>query len=274
MTAFPAWYYPRASDILTARLLSSNNGVRACLITGAPGVGKTAFARALAEALGAEHLYFLAHHWVSEEDLFVRIDPARVAGLAGGVYSELEEAYRPGVLLRAVEASRNGLVVLCLDEWDKSADRCDALLLDFLQTGAVHGPFGQVWSANLKNLIVIITSNGVRELAEPLLRRVFRYEMPFLPPAIEADLIRKASGVSTVIAKLIVAFMNQIRNDGTSSPSLQEGIKLAQSLKQTQSSSDVDLLIRGWLCKSEEDYEALVNKFKQPAAILWGEIRR
>jgi MoxR-like ATPase len=269
-------YVMREGDGVFARVLMERpgDGIRAGLVSGPPGVGKTTLARHIASQLGWHLEYFLAHHWVGEEDLFLRVDPARVAGIAGGVLTEMESAYRPGTLLRAVEKSHSSGCVLLLDEWDKSPERCDALLLEFLQTGRVYGPFGESWEADVSRLLVIITDNGLRPLSEPLLRRVYRYTMPFLPPAVEADLIRKATGAPTPVARLIVAMMATIRKDGESSPSLQEGTRLAESLVLAAGAGDVELLMRGFLVKSDQDWEVLVKKFKEPAAILWGEWRR
>jgi MoxR-like ATPase len=271
----PAWYKPRREDLVILRaLMSQNRGMRALILFGAPGVGKTALAHAVASALNAEEIYFLAHHWVSEEDLFVKLDPARVAGLAGGIYSEIEESYRPGVLLRAALSSREKMTVLVLDEWDKAPERCDALLLEFLQEGKVYGPFGECWEALPENLLVFITSNEMRDLSEPLLRRCLRYRMGYLPPEVEADLIRKQSGVPITIARLIVSFMNVIRTKGVTTPSLQEGVRFAQSLKIAESALDVKLLIEGWLCKTPEDWAALEGEIPQPHTVLWGEWKR
>jgi MoxR-like ATPase len=271
-------YILRQSDQVFIRVLTARNGggVRAGLISGPPGVGKTALGRYLAHITNGEEMYFLAHHWVSEEDLFLRVDPARIAALAGGVEGvRLEEAYQPGVLLRAAISSQNSTVVLILDEWDKAPERVDALLLEFLQTGRIHGPFGEVWTAASERLFVVITTNGHRPLAEPLLRRVFRYEMPYLPPSVEADIIRKQTGANAAVCRLIVQMMAAIRQRGQSSPSLQEGVRLAESLALVSSSEEVELLLRGWLCKTDADWTALVNLCgDQPASVLWGEVRR
>jgi MoxR-like ATPase len=272
-------YYPRPGDLLFLRVLlrPGSNGIRAGLISGPPGVGKTSLGRALARVLRGEEIYFLCHHWVTEEDLFLRIDPARVAALAGGlVEGRPEDAWRPGVLLRAAMASQRGPVVLVIDEIDKAPERVDALLLDFLQTGQVVGPFGEKWAAHPVNLTVILTDNGLRPLAEPLLRRVFRYRMGFLPPHVEADLIRKHTGAPVPLARTIVVLMNKIRAEGASSPSLQEGVALAAAMAVAGSAEDVALLIRGFLIKTPEDEEALGGEegIREAAAALWGEWRR
>jgi len=98
--------------------------------------------------------------------------------------------------------------------------------------------------------------------------------MSFLPPETEADVIRRKTGVPITVARLIVAMLNTIRSDGVTAPSLQEGIRLAESLRVCQSAEDVEFCIRGWLVKENEDWQALVNKFKTPASVLFGEWKR
>lgn len=270
-------YHPRHGDVLFCRVLTDRpgEGIRAGIISGPPGVGKTALGRAIAAALGAELIYFLCHHWVAEEDLFIKLDPARVAAVAGGVEGVgIDDAYRPGVLLRATFLSRERPVVLLLDEWDKAPERVDALLLEFLQTGRVIGPFGEVWQAVMERLYVIVTDNGVRPLSEPLLRRCFRYHMGFLPAHVEADILRKATGAPTGAVRAVVTFMNVIRQHGVSSPSLQEGQRLLECMGLASSPEDVRALILGWLVKQPQDEDALTKFCGDPASVLWGEWKR
>jgi len=72
--------------------------------------------------------------------------------------------------LEAARLSHKGRVVLLLDEWDKTRPSADAFLLDFLQEGRIR--WGVKEKARLENLVVFLTSNGERELSEPLLRRL------------------------------------------------------------------------------------------------------
>jgi len=269
---FASWYTPRPTDRLVARLLTERNddGVRACIITGAPGVGKTSFARALAEGMGGRLVEYYAHHWTSDEDMFLAVDPARVAAIAGGHDMPLAQTYRRGALLRATLLSRRMHVVLLLDEWDKSPEHCDALLLEFLQSGVVHGRHGERWRANTRQMAVVITSNGLRELIEPLQRRCFRYEMPYLSPEIESDVLRKATGAPVGAIRLVVKSMNLIRSNGRSSPSLQEGMMLLRGMVLANGVDDVRLLVRGYLVKDARD-EGALKSLGDIAALLWGE---
>lgn len=268
------WYRPRGADIVLGRALlaPAREGIRAALISGPPGVGKTAYAQAFAKALGGRLFFFLCHHWVAEEDLFVRVDPARVAALAAGLGESPEECYVPGILLRAALSSHEGPTVLLIDELDKAPERVDALLLDFLQSGAVRGPLGQEWKADSQQLYVFLTENGLRPVSEPLLRRVFRHRMTFLPPETEADVLRKQTGAPTGVVRLVVRMLNIIRTNGATSPSLQEARRLLDDLRVATSATDAGILLDGWLVKEDEDRAALQAAFgNDPGAILWGE---
>ena len=264
-------YMARPPGKLALRaMLARNNGAKVLVLEGPPGTGKTFLGEAFAQSLEAEHIYYLCHHWTTEEEMFLGID---VGAVAAGV-EQAEDAYRPGFLLRAVEASRSGPVVIVIDEIDKAPERMEALLLDFLQQGRVHGPRGEVWQGDLANMFIFITTNGRRPLMEPTLRRGFRLAMQFLPANVEADLLRKWTGAPTGAIRAVVRMANVIREKGATAPSIQEMKHLLADLVQCESAEDVGILIAGWLLKEDDDRIALDEEFKNPAAVLWGEWKR
>lgn len=267
-----AGYIARPQEALALQAMQgrNNGGAKVLILEGPPGTGKTFLGEAFAQAIDATDIYYLCHHWTSEEEMFVGID---VGAVAAGV-NDPEDAYRPGFLLRAIRASNDGPVVVIIDEIDKAPQRMEALLLDFLQQGRVHGPRGEVWQGDLSNMYIFITTNGLRTLMEPTQRRGFRLKMSFLPPNVEGDLLRKQTGAPTTAIRAVVRMANVIRARGESSPSVQEMKNLLADLPLCQSAKDVKVLVEGWLIKEDEDETALNEEFKNPPAVLWGEWKR
>ncbi len=265
-------YHLRPAEALALRALQKRSGLKVLILEGAPGTGKTYFAESLAKEQGGEYLYYLCHHWTSDEEMFIGVHVGRVAA---GV-ERPEEAYEYGVLARAAIASQMGSVVVCLDELDKAPQRAESLLLDFLQHGRIYLPDGQKIQGNLEKITVVITTNATRPLMEATMRRGFRVKMDFLPPHIEADLIRKATGAPMGAIRVVVRMMGLIRTHGATAPSLQEGRQLVEDLSVCESAADVEILVHGWLCKEPEDWRALTDGMgsSSPGSILWGEWNR
>ena len=155
--------------------------VKSVLFRGPAGSGKTSLAEHIAELWGAKCLYFLCHPWVTEEHLFKSVDLGKVA-------LKDPAPYKNGVLSEAAEISHSGKVVVVIDELDKTKEFVDNLLLDFIQNGRVEGKDGVV-RANPDNIILFITSNDHRELSDPLLRRVAKFYVDFLPNEVEIDIL-------------------------------------------------------------------------------------
>lgn len=264
-------YHLRPAESLALRTMANRQGLKVLILEGAPGTGKTYFAECLAKKENAKYFYYLCHHWTNDEEIFIGVHVGRVAA---GV-DRPEDAYEYGVLAKAAIASLEGKVVVCLDELDKAPQRAESLLLDFLQHGRVYMPDNSKLQGNLENMTVIITTNAVRPLMEATMRRGFRIKMEFLPQNVEADIIRKATGAKMGAIRVVVRMMAIIRANGVTTPSLQEGKQLVEDCAAAQSASDIELLIKGWLVKEAEDWEALVSEMgARPHSILWGEYRR
>jgi MoxR-like ATPase len=265
-------YHARRGESLAARWLAANDGrgVRAALLVGAPGTGKTFFADAFARGRDATQFFIPCHPWLTSEEVHQGID---VGMVAVGVQNA-EEAYLDGQLLRAVRHSRQVDVVVVLDEVEKAGSRFYPLILDFLQHGRVPDARHRMHQANLARLFVVLTANEEADIPEAVKRRCFRVTMEFLPEHIETDLLRKVTGAPGGACRIAVRMANAIRAKGESKPSLQELRELLMARDLVASAEDVTALIDAFLIKAERDTIALTAAFQKPGNVLFGEFKR
>lgn len=264
-------YHARPGEALAARwIVRTVNALRAVLLVGAPGTGKTFFAECLAKGIDATHFFVPCHPWLSSEEMQQGIDIGQVAV---GV-NNADDAYLDGQLLRAVRATAQRKTVLVLDEVEKAGSRFYPLILDFLQNGRVPDARHKMHQANLHNLHVVLTANEEGDIPEAVKRRCFRVNMEFLPPAVETDVLRKSTGAPGGACRLLVRMANAVREKGESKPSLQELRYLLQARDLVSSIRETEALIEAFLIKEEKDRDAVNAAVNKPAAALYGEFCR
>lgn len=265
-------YFARRGERLAAMWMSvvTNSMVRAALLVGSPGTGKTLFGECFAKGRRAEHYFIPCHPWLSHEEVNQGVDVGRVAV---GV-EHADEAYLDGQLLRAVKASHKHDVVVTLDEVEKAGTRFYALILDFLQHGRVPDARHHMHQADLRRLFVVLTANEEGEIPEAVQRRCFRVKMEFLPEGVEADILKKMTGAPTPACRLVVRMATIIRTKGESKPSLQELRELLRARDLMTSADDADALLSAFLVKDDKDRQAIEKEIRGPGAVLYGECKR
>jgi len=196
---------------------------RPLLLEGAAGVGKTAIAGACARALGRPLLRLqcyegldlsqAVYEWnYSRQLLEIRLAEAGQgdrAALRDNLFSEAFLLERP--LLQAIRSPEP--CVLLIDEIDRADEAFEAFLLEMLSEFQVTVPEIGTLSARSKPL-VILTSNGTRDLSDALRRRCLFHFVDFPTLAREIQIVRTlVPEANSRLVEQAVAFVQRLRRD-------------------------------------------------------------
>ncbi len=248
------------TDRTTADLLQSAlemPGVKVFLLEGPPGVGKTSLTELIAQWLGADsYIYVLSTPNTDEDTLLYKFVPDE------NTKSGIRVAEGP-VTQAVKRAAKGEKVVLVIDEFDKTRPSADALLLDLLQNGRITLYLGgkeDVVKADPNNLYIFLTSNNMRELSEPLARRLARVEFGPLPTSDVLELMR--AKFEEPIALLLAQVYDDTVQAGLRKPAtIQELIQLGNALRKTPN-APLDRLLRMYVVKYDDDWEKLKEYVK------------
>ena len=97
--------------------------------------------------------------------------------IEGVIKQDPDKSLKEGVLLQALNSSKEGPVVLVIDELDKARPEVDSFLLDFLENGRLTTGT-DTYTKGEHSIYTFITSNDKREIDDALLNRSKRVEVP------------------------------------------------------------------------------------------------
>lgn len=203
------------------------------LLEGAPGVGKTEAAKALASVLGRELVRLQCYEGIDAAAAVYDWNfPRQMLAIrqAGETWVNLyaDEFLIARPLLLTLQAPRDR--VLLIDEIDRSDPEFEAFLLEFLSDFTISIPErGTVRAAEPP--VVVLTSNRTRELHEALRRRCVYHWIGWPDPALEAQIVMmRASGVAQDTARRVVAAVGRLRAEPLAKPpGVAETVEWAQA---------------------------------------------
>jgi len=191
------------------------------LLEGAPGVGKTEAAKALASVLGRELVRLQCYEGIDAAAAVYDWNfPRQMLAIrqAGDDYVNLygDDFLLARPLLQALQAPRDR--VLLIDEIDRADPEFEAFLLEFLSDFTISIPERGTIRAS-EPPVVVLTSNRTRELHEALRRRCVYHWIAYPDPVLEAQIVTmRASTVAADTARRVVAAVNRLRAEPLAKP--------------------------------------------------------
>ncbi len=240
------------------------------LVEGAAGVGKTEIAKALASWLSLELIrlqcyegldaHTALYEWNYQKQLLrIRLEQneATPEDLERTIYGEEFLLARP--LLRAIRSPDR--VVLLIDEIDRADEEFEAFLLEVLSDFQISIPeLGTITAATRP--IVILTSNGTRELSDALRRRCLYLWIDYPDRDTELTILaRRFPDLDAELRTDAVDLVQRLRTERLSkTPGVAETLDFAAALAatgaETVDAETVDATL-GTLIKDPGDYAGL-----------------
>ena len=241
------------------------------LVEGAPGVGKTEIAKVLSQAFGLNLIRLQCYEGLDEnkslyewnyQRQLLKIQILKGQEACNNTENDLfnEEYLLERPLLKAIRSKEKA--VLLIDECDKVDEPFEAFLFEILSDFQVSIPeLGTLRARNIP--IVVLTSNGEREISDGLKRRCIYLYISYPTVEKEVQILRtKVPEAGEKLSMQVARAVGYIRSnlDLIKQPSISESIDWARSLVALSAGSiDEKVLAQtlSVLLKNNDDIQTL-----------------
>lgn len=238
------------------------------LLEGAPGVGKTEAAKALASVLGRRLIRLQCFEGIDAASALYEWNYPRQMLAIRQASDQYLNIYRDEFLiarpmLDALQSPDDA--ILLIDEIDRSDHEFEAFLLEFLSDFQISIPERGTVRATHRP-VVVLTSNRTRELHEALRRRCVYHWIDYPGPQREAQIVMmRASEVARATAEWVVRSVARLRAEPLSKPpGVAETVEWAQAATLlNEQGSPWPLAFRraiGVAVKDQEDLSYLADR--------------
>ena len=212
--------YLADDSLATAAYLALALG-KPLLLEGAPGVGKTEGAKAIASVLGRQLVRLQCYEGIDSAHALYEWNYPRQMLAIRQAQEEFVNIYADDFLIARpmLEALRHPRdTVLLIDEIDRADHEFEAFLLEFLSDFSISIPERGTIRAQ-EHPVVVLTSNRTRELHEALRRRCVYHWIDYPHPTREAEIVMmRASQVAHDTAYRVVAAVGALRAEPLAKP--------------------------------------------------------